>query len=92
MVKHPVVVYHANCCDGFCAAWLFHKVFPEAEFHAAQYGTEPPEVANDKDRSLYIGASVFDVPGVPSCAATLVLVVDEDSKLVKEIVSAPDDI
>ena len=32
------------------------------------------------------GASVFDAP------ATLVLVVDEDSKLVKEIVSAPDDI
>ena len=39
-----IVIYHANCCDGFCAAWLFHHAFPDAEFHAAHYGTEPPDV------------------------------------------------
>lgn len=42
MSKQPVVIYHADCWDGFCAAWLFYKVFPDAEFHAAHYGTNPP--------------------------------------------------
>lgn len=39
-----LVIYHAGCWDGFCAAWLFSKAFPDAEFHAAHYGTEPPDV------------------------------------------------
>lgn len=39
-----LVIYHANCSDGFCAAWLFRHAFPDAEFHAAHYGTEPPDV------------------------------------------------
>lgn len=50
----PLVIYHASCSDGFCAAWLFSKAFPDADFHAAHYGTDPPETANDKDRPLYI--------------------------------------
>lgn len=41
---NPLVIYHAGCFDGFCAAWLFHRAFPDAEFHAAHYGTEPPDV------------------------------------------------
>lgn len=39
-----LVIYHANCFDGFCAAWLLNWKFPDAEFHAAHYGTEPPNV------------------------------------------------
>lgn len=43
------VVYHANCPDGFCAAWLFHKVLPKATFVPANYGDPLPEVLNDHD-------------------------------------------
>lgn len=50
----PIVIYHANCWDGFCAAWLFSKAYPDAEFVPAQYGQDPPEVANDRDRPLFI--------------------------------------
>lgn len=39
-----VVIYHANCPDGFCSAWLLHKVYPEAEFVPAHYGNSPPDV------------------------------------------------
>lgn len=39
-----VVIYHANCADGFCAAWLAHKAWPDAEFIPANYGDEPPDV------------------------------------------------
>lgn len=44
-VLNPLVIYHANCWDGFCCAWLLSKAFPEAEFLAAHYGTEPPPAA-----------------------------------------------
>jgi uncharacterized protein len=45
-----VVLYHANCPDGFCSAWLTRKRFRDAEFIPVRYGEPPPEVA---------GANVF---------------------------------
>lgn len=52
MVKKPLIIYHANCIDGFCAAWVAHKLFgEEAEYHAASYGDPSPNVA---DRVVYI--------------------------------------
>lgn len=41
----PLVIYHAGCWDGFCAAWIAKKALGDADFHAAQYGTDPPDVA-----------------------------------------------
>ena len=38
------VIYHAGCADGFCAAWLCRKKFPEATFIPASYGDDPPAV------------------------------------------------
>lgn len=43
-----VVIYHAGCWDGFCAAWLFQKQFPQAEFHPAHHGSNPPDVKGAK--------------------------------------------
>lgn len=50
MQRKYLVIYHANCTDGFTAAWVFHhysQKFPEAhdqyDFHAANYGSEPPD-------------------------------------------------
>lgn len=42
----PIVLYHANCKDGFCAAWVLSKVFPRADFHAIQYGNPCPDIEN----------------------------------------------
>lgn len=39
-----ICIYHANCADGFTAAWAVWKIFPEAEFHPGVYGQEPPDV------------------------------------------------
>lgn len=41
-----LIIYHSKCKDGFCAAWVASKVFPNAVFHAAGYGSEPPDVEN----------------------------------------------
>ena len=43
-----LVIYHANCTDGFTAAWVFHhfqNTYPEAgmfDFHAGNYGSPVP--------------------------------------------------
>lgn len=37
-------IYHANCWDGFCSAWLGHLVWPDAEFIPANYGWKAPDV------------------------------------------------
>ena len=39
-----MVLYHSGCWDGFCAAWITHKVWPEAEYIPVQYGQDPPDV------------------------------------------------
>lgn len=40
-----LVVYHKNCWDGFCAAWLFHVAGwgDSVGYVAAQYGDAPPD-------------------------------------------------
>jgi len=40
----PLVIYHANCADGFAAAWAVRQAM-DAEFHPGRYGKAPPEVA-----------------------------------------------
>lgn len=50
-----LVLYHANCFDGFCAAWVAKGVLKgEVEFVPVQYGQDPPEQAFDKDTRLYV--------------------------------------
>jgi hypothetical protein len=46
-----LVIYHKHCWDGFCAAWLFHLVWPQAEFMPAQYGDAPPDCTG---KAVYI--------------------------------------
>lgn len=37
-----LIVYHADCWDGFCCAWLLHKAYPDARFVPANYGSKFP--------------------------------------------------
>ncbi len=51
----PLVIYHDNCADGFgaaFAAWL--KLGDEAEYLPMQYGAQPDETVEIKDRDMYI--------------------------------------
>ena len=38
----PLVLYHANCWDGFCAAWIAKHALGEIEAIPVQYGQDPP--------------------------------------------------
>lgn len=40
----PLVIYHANCRDGFTAAWIADRALGGCDLHPANYGEAPPEV------------------------------------------------
>jgi oligoribonuclease NrnB/cAMP/cGMP phosphodiesterase (DHH superfamily) len=43
-----IVLYHADCSDGFGAAWAIWKKFPGARFQAVQHGCPPPQDLKDQ--------------------------------------------
>lgn len=53
--KNPLVIYHANCADGFSAAWVFYDHGRTAEvaydFHPGIYNKPPPDVSG---RDVYL--------------------------------------
>jgi oligoribonuclease NrnB/cAMP/cGMP phosphodiesterase (DHH superfamily) len=40
-----LIIYHNSCADGFCAAYVAHQKWPEAELLPQDYGLEPPYAA-----------------------------------------------
>lgn len=46
--RFDLVLYHANCLDGFTAAWAARLHSPDAELIPAQYGSEPPDVTRKR--------------------------------------------
>ena len=52
MMTPDLVLYHANCLDGFAAAWAIWKKFPAATFVPVEHGQPPP--ANYADRHVLI--------------------------------------
>jgi oligoribonuclease NrnB/cAMP/cGMP phosphodiesterase (DHH superfamily) len=54
-----IVIYHANCPDGFCGAWLLSKLYPQAHFLPYQYGC-PPSIDLFTGRDLILVDFCFD--------------------------------
>lgn len=50
-MSKSLVIYHANCYDGFTAAWIAKQAMPRCELFPATYGDEPPNVY---DKHVYI--------------------------------------
>lgn len=50
-MDRPLVLYHANCWDGFCAAWVARKALGNIEAVPVNYGQPSPDVTG---RVLYI--------------------------------------
>ena len=46
-MKQTIIIYHANCLDGFTAAWVaWKKLKSKAEYIPAKHGTPPPSLIN----------------------------------------------
>lgn len=52
-VTAPLVIYHANCPDGFTAAWVAARALGNVELYPAKYGDEPP-LGKARDRDVYV--------------------------------------
>lgn len=48
----PLVLYHAGCWDGFCAAWIARKALGDIEAIPVQYGQDHP--IKECGRDVYI--------------------------------------
>ncbi len=70
----PLVVYHANCADGFTAAWAVRQAM-DADFHPGVYSEPPPKVAG-RDVILVDFCYPPQAMVVMQCVARSILVLD----------------
>lgn len=84
-------IYHANCADGFGAAWVVKKALPEAEFHPGVYQEPPPDVA-DRDVVLvdfsYKRQTLLAMAG----KARSILILDHHKTSADDLMDLPDNI
>lgn len=51
-----ICIYHANCFDGICAAWVVSKKYPDAEFVPANHGDQ--KLINSLVQDCYENANI----------------------------------
>lgn len=87
-------IYHANCSDGFGAAWALRYGRPndDIEFIPASYGDEIPDVT--KDDTVFILDFSYKRPEICKLAsqAHIVLIVDHHKTAEAELVDLPDNV
>lgn len=82
-------IYHANCADGFGAAWVVRKALgPDVEFHAAHYGDQAPDVAS---KNVIIVDFSYKYEALVALAdkATSVLVIDHHKTAMADLIDVP---
>ena len=60
-------IYHANCADGFGAAWAMRKAHPNTVFHPGVYQDPPPPT---KGHDVYMVDFAYKAPVVQEIART----------------------
>lgn len=75
-IASTLCIYHANCADGFGAAWVVRRWFgTDVEFYAARHGEPAPEVSGQHVVIVDFAYS-FDVLSAMASTALSVLVID----------------
>ena len=54
MNKVPLIIFHANCADGMCAAWVARMKYPDAEFRPWSYAQPVPTPELYADREVLV--------------------------------------
>lgn len=89
------VIYHANCSDGFCAAYLLWKKFGDAaEYIPFHYGIDPDYNTFSKEDELYIVDFSFKQPVLVELAGIVksIIVLDHHKTAEQELVNLPDNV
>lgn len=91
----PAIIYHDNCPDGWCAAWVAYNALKEqqdvvATLHPANYGQAPPDLG-DAD-TVYIVDFSYPHDVLASMAIEeqrTVVVLDHHQTAIDDITSTP---
>lgn len=82
----PIVIYHANCADGFSAAWCFHHYLPDGyDFHPGVYSDPPPDVTG---RDVYLVDFSYKraVVAAMLAQANTVMLIDHHKTAIEDLV------
>jgi len=71
----PLVIYHANCADGFTAAWAVRQAM-DCDFYPGVYGDPPPPNSTGRDVILVDFCYAPDVMRLLQKLASSILVLD----------------
>lgn len=85
MNSRPLVIYHANCADGFSAAWCFWRKYGDgADYVAGLYGGDPPDVTG---RDVYLVDFSYKAPVVNRMLqkASSVTLIDHHKTAIEEL-------
>ncbi len=86
----PLVIYHANCYDGFSAAWVAQKALGNPQLHPAKYGEEPPlALAAGRDVWVVDFSYPRDAMTALMKAAESIVVLDHHKTAEKELAGLP---
>jgi oligoribonuclease NrnB/cAMP/cGMP phosphodiesterase (DHH superfamily) len=83
-----VVLYHAACYDGFCAAWVTHTVLPDAEFIPCHHGSSPPDVTGKKVYVLDFSYPADVMLSMQASTKIPMTVIDHHAKAMHELIDA----
>jgi len=88
-MKQPLLcIYHANCADGFTAAWAVWKKHPDTEFVPGVYGKPPPDCVG-RDVVMVDFSYKRDVLLQIAATANTVLILDHHKSALAELVDLP---
>lgn len=83
-----ICIYHANCADGFGAAWVVHWFCPDVEFYAAKHGEPAPDTAGKHVLIVDFSYSL-DVLQQMASTALSVLVIDHHKTAQEALAALP---
>lgn len=91
MNEKIICIYHKNCADGFGAAWVVHKALGDILYHAAKYGSSPPDI-NGKDVFIvdfsYPRSTLIEMAKI----ANSIVIIDHHKTAIEDLVDLPNNI
>ncbi len=83
-----VCIFHANCADGFGAAWVVRKALGEIDFHGAKYQEPPPDVTG---KDVVMVDFSYKRPVLLEMAekANSILILDHHKTAVEDLIDLP---
>lgn len=88
--EQVIVIYHANCADGFTAAWCFWNIYRDSiPYYPGQYNNPPPDMINGRHVFLVDFSYPREVVESMLNEATSVTLIDHHKSALKDLQDVP---